>query len=125
MRLLSIIILFLLPYSMTFLEGPAAEWITPIEHDFGDLIRKKPVSVDFFYKNTGDVPLTIDNVRPSCGCTAPDWSFEPVLPDSTGLIKIHYDAKKEGYFKKKVKVYFSGIRKAHVIWLEGWVEEVD
>ena len=125
MSLLSLLCLLLLPSPTVDTSGPAVEWLTPLEQDLGDLVRKQPVSIEFHYRNTGNEPLVIDNVRPSCGCTAPDWSFEPVAPDSTGLITIRYDAKKPGYFRKKVKVYFHGIRKAQVIWLEGWVEELD
>ncbi|MEM1321395.1 MAG: DUF1573 domain-containing protein [Bacteroidota bacterium] len=125
MNLLFLFCLLILPYPPVDTSGPAVEWLTPLEQDLGDLIRKEPVTVEFHYKNAGDVPLVIDNVRTSCGCAAPDWSYEPVAPDSTGLISIRYDAKKSGYFRKKIKVFFNGIRKAQVIWMEGWVEEVD
>ena len=30
--------------------------------------------------NDGDAPLRLVSVRPSCGCTSPEWTKEPVAP---------------------------------------------
>jgi len=122
MKLSTFIFLLLLPCSSILAQQ--VEWLTPLEHDFGDIIHKDPVKIDFRYKNTSEAPMTIDNVRPSCGCTVPDWSYEPLAPDSTGTITILFDAKKTGYFRKKVKVYFSNVSKGQTLWIEGWVEEL-
>lgn len=98
------------------------EWLTPMEHDFGDLPQGEAITYYFKYKNLSDQALVIDNVRPSCGCTAPDWSLVPINTGETGKLKIVFDAKKEGYFRKKIKVYFNQLRKAEVLYIEGYVE---
>ena len=115
-------LLLLLPLS--YASAQQVEWLSPMEHDFGDIIHKEPVKVEFRYKNTSEEPMTIDNVRPSCGCTVPDWSYEPLESDSTGIITLIFDAKKTGYFRKKVKVFFSNVSKGQTLWIEGWVEEL-
>jgi len=97
-------------------------WDTPTEHDFGDILQKRPVSFPFVLKNTSDEPFIIDNVRTTCGCTAPSWSYEPIEPGSYSTIEVTYDAKKIGYFKKKIKVFLSCQRKPEVLYIEGWVE---
>jgi len=99
------------------------EWVTETEHDFGDLLYQQKQSFDFTFKNISDQAIVIDNVRPQCGCTAPDWDNSPIEPDSTGVIRITYDASKEGYFRKKIKVFFSGQRKGEKLYVEGYVEK--
>ena len=84
---------------------------------------KKPVTILFQYRNVSGQPITIDNVRPTCGCTAPDWSEAPIAPDSIGTIKIVYDASHLGYFRKKVKVFFNAQKEAERLYIEGFVEE--
>jgi hypothetical protein len=116
---------FLLPFLFLLnvqVSDSAVEWISPTTHDFGDLKRGKPVTHDFRFKNTGSEPLTIDNVRSTCGCTATEWSEEVVPAGEEGVIKIEYDAKKEGYFYKKITVFFSGQRKPEKLYVEGYVE---
>ena len=96
-------------------------WLSPNEHDFGEMERYHEQSVDFEFKNNSGEAIVIDNVRTPCGCTTPEWSEEPIPADSTGIITITYDARKVGYFYKKVKVYFSGIRKGQKLYVEGEV----
>lgn len=105
-----------------FTDDSVVEWKTPMEHDFGDIEQGKPVYVDFTFKNTSKEPFVIDNVRTTCGCTAGEWSYEPILPDSTSTITIEYDAEKEGYFRKKITIFFSNQKKAEKLYIEGYVE---
>lgn len=101
------------------------EWLGPTLHEFGDIYHHEPAVHRFEFRNVSKTPIIIDNARPSCGCTIPTWSEEPVLPDSVGVLEVEYDARDLGYFKKKVKVYFSGQRKAEILYLEGWTVKVD
>lgn len=99
------------------------EWTTPVDMDLGDIAREKPVTVLFKYKNISDQPISIDNVRPTCGCTAPTWTDTPIQPDSIGTIEIEYSANQPGYFRKKIKVFFNAQPKAERLYVEGFVEE--
>ena len=120
----SIIALFLIiAPSLFFIQDRVIEWLTETEKDFGDIPRQVSVTFDFKYKNISDQPITIDNVRAQCGCTTPDWVDELIEPDSVGIISITFDAHKKGFFDKKVKVYFSGQRKAEILYLSGYVLE--
>lgn len=103
-----------------FLLSPVA-WLGPETHDFGDIERDQPVRVELRFRNTTDAPLLIDNVRTACGCTVPRWSQTPVAPDSLGTISVAYDARDTGYFRKYIKVYFHGHRRAEKRWIEGYV----
>jgi len=116
-----ILFAFMCSFSWVATDGNF-EWDTPLEHDFGDIQQHRPVTHNFVLHNISDEPFLIDNVRTACGCTAPDWTFEPIEPGSYSTIKVTYDAKKAGYFKKKIKVYVSCQRKAEILAIEGWVE---
>ncbi|MBX6380482.1 MAG: DUF1573 domain-containing protein [Thermoflavifilum aggregans] len=77
--------------------------------DFGTTKLNHPVSVTFVFKNVGNTPLIIENVRPSCGCTTPSYTQEPVLPGKEGKIVATYNAAVLGEASKTVSVKFKGI----------------
>lgn len=104
-------------------KPPVVLWMQPMVHDFGDIPRHQPVTAVFEYKNLTNAPITIDNIRVNCGCTAPDWTDAPIAPDSIGQIKLVYDAEKKGGFYKKVMVFFNSQRRSELIFVEGYVEE--
>ncbi len=101
---------------------PIIEWLTSNTHDFGIIAQGKPARHAFLFRNGGSEPLLIDNVRTTCGCTAPVWPNAPVPPDSSATIDIEYSARQRGFFHKKIKVYFHGQRKAELLTIEGEVE---
>jgi hypothetical protein len=75
-------------------------------YDFGSVKEDGgPVVHEFVFTNTANRPIKIMNVQPSCGCTTPDWSKEPVAPGKTGFVKASYDPKgRPGYFNKTLTV---------------------
>jgi hypothetical protein len=46
----------------------------------------------FTFKNTGNQPLLISEVRVTCGCTTPDWTKMPVAPGQTGFITAQFNS---------------------------------
>jgi hypothetical protein len=75
------------------------------QHDFGALIHKQPGVHYFAFKNPSSEPLTVDNVRTTCGCTSPDWDAD-VIPDSIGMIKLEPRCVLcSGVAKKYAKVF--------------------
>ena len=90
-------------------------------HDFGEIKQGNPVSVDFAFENVSDEPIFIDNVRTTCGCTAPTWSKDPIAPGESAFIELEYNAKKEGPFNKPARVYLSGKKEPVMIYIKGKV----
>jgi hypothetical protein len=78
------------------------------EYNFGSIPQGKPVYYTFLVTNKGTLPLKVDNVQASCGCTTPEWSTEPIAPGATGKIKVGYNAASEGHFEKSVTVTYNG-----------------
>ena len=100
----------------------SVEWLSDMEYDFGLLDQFEGQETKFTFKNISQDTILIDNVRTTCGCTAPDWDLEPIPPGENRDIRIVYDANKIGYFRKKIKVFFSHQRKGDVLYVEGEVE---
>ena len=119
MKILYFLFLVLVPL-FPFNESKV-RWLSPLEHDFGDIKHNEPVEHDFKFVNISNDLLTIDNVRTSCGCTASDWVDVPTGAADTSAVSIIYDATKPGYFRKKIKVFFRGQRSAEILYVEGFV----
>jgi len=67
------------------------EWTEPVKN-FGKIVEGQKLEVTFAFKNTGDKPLVIYSVKPSCGCTAAEPPKEPIAPGETGEIKGTFDS---------------------------------
>ena len=62
------------------------------EHDFGDVNQGETVEYLFDFKNNGNIPLIIQNVLTTCGCTAPEWPKNPIQAGESGQIKVVFDS---------------------------------
>ena len=72
------------------------EWIEQSK-EYGKITEGQKLEVSFRFKNTGDKPLIIESVRPSCGCTVADPPKEPIAPGAEGEIKGSFNSEgKEG-----------------------------
>ena len=83
---------------------PVAEFSTN-DHDFGTVAEGQKVSFTYKVKNTGQAPLIIQTAQPSCGCTVPDWTKEPIPVGGTGYVKAEFDTNgKPGINNKTITV---------------------
>jgi len=106
-----------------FNDGPVIKYEKEV-HDFGK-IQEQDGSVNYTFKfiNEGATPLVIQNVRPSCGCTTPDWSKEPILPGKTGFIKAVFNpANRPGAFNKSLTVTTNAEPAISRLYIKGIVE---
>lgn len=74
--------------------------------NFGEVVENAgPVTHQFEFTNLSSRPVKILNVKPSCGCTTPDWSKDPIPPGKTGFIQARFDPKgRPGFFSKSLTV---------------------
>ncbi len=84
-------------------NGAIFTW-TETLHDFGKIKVGVPVSFEFTFQNTGDIPLIITSVQASCGCTVASYSKDPIEPNGKGFVKATYNAAAVGQFTKTVTV---------------------
>ena len=75
-------------------------------HDFGKFQEADgKVTHKFEFINTGGSDLIVQNVTASSGCTAPQWTRQPVPPGGKGFVAATYNpAGRPGAFRKYVTV---------------------
>ncbi len=61
-------------------------------YDFGDIYQGDVVEHIFEFENTGTEPLIITNVKVTCGCTATNWTRDPILPGEQSSIKVKFNS---------------------------------
>jgi Protein of unknown function (DUF1573) len=80
------------------------QWIDSVK-DYGKITEGQKLEVLFRFKNTGNKPLVIESVHPSCGCTVADPPKEPIAPGAEGEIKGSFDSNgKSGQQHKTIAV---------------------
>jgi hypothetical protein len=84
-------------------KAPAFKW-NETEHDFGKIKKGVPATVAYTYTNVGKAPLSLSDVKASCGCTVPEYTKEVVAPGKTGTVKATYNAAAVGTFLKSITV---------------------
>lgn len=89
--------------------------------DVGQIPQGTPKNIEFEFKNTGDKPVIITNVKPACGCTAADYTKDPIAPGKSGFIKAIYNAAAPGAFTKTVTVTTSAEETPKVLTFKGTV----
>ena len=68
------------------------QWLDSTK-DFGKIQEGQVLQVAFRFRNTGNKPLVIEKVQPSCGCTVAEQPKEPILPGGEGQIKASFNSQ--------------------------------
>ena len=75
------------------------------KHEFGDIHKGAIVKHTFKFSNTGEIPLLINDIRTTCGCTTPKYTKEPIAPGTDGEIVVQFNsAGKQGIQNKKITI---------------------
>jgi len=91
-------------------------------HDFGTIQEGPDATTQFTFVNNGKEPIIIQKAQPSCGCTVPSFSSEPVAPGATGTIDVAFHTKgKANAFTKTITVISNAGTK--VLTIKGSVEK--
>jgi len=67
------------------------EWLDTVKN-FGTITEGQKLEVSFRFRNSGDKPLVIERVTPTCGCTVADPPKEPIAPGKEGEIRGVFDS---------------------------------
>lgn len=60
----------------------------------GDVVKGEKIRAKFTVTNTGDYPLVIPRVQPSCSCTVGEIPSGPIQPGKSGTITATIDTDK-------------------------------
>jgi hypothetical protein len=72
--------------------------------DYGTVSKETDNGIRTFeFKNTGDAPLIISNVKSTCGCTVPTKPSGPIMPGKTDKIEVKYNMN-PGAIRKTITV---------------------
>lgn len=93
-----------------------------IEHNYGTVEFNANGTCTFEFTNTGKTVLVLNDVRASCGCTAPEWSKEPIKPGDKGKITVKYNTMIPGPFHKSITVYSNAKTNPIVLVIKGEVK---
>lgn len=92
-------------------------------HDYGTIQQGADGGCEFIFTNKGEKPLLLTNVRASCGCTAPVWPREPILPGEQGVIKVGYNTNLVGVFSKVISVNSNAANSMVTLTVKGNVQQ--
>lgn len=95
------------------------------DYDFGkNVIQLKPASATFNITNAGKDPVTITAVQPSCGCTSPKYTKEPIKPGEKGEVVLTFNAAMSGFFSKSAQVKLND-GQHYTLTIKGEVQKVE
>ncbi|WP_026915265.1 DUF1573 domain-containing protein [Christiangramia portivictoriae] len=104
-KLIAIVVFVLAGFATTQAQNSAKFEFDSETIDYG-IIKKGSDGVRVFkFKNVGDEPLIVEDIKSSCGCTIPKKPEKAIMPGETGEIQVKYDTKKVGHIRKTVTVY--------------------
>lgn len=75
-------------------------------HKFKPVNEGEVLKYDFYFTNTGDIPLIISNYKVACSCTKVVFPKEPILPGQTGVVQTTFDTNgKIGWQYRSIKLF--------------------
>jgi len=105
------------------LATPIGLQIEPESFDFGWCPENAQVSAQFKLKNVTSEIIPVTEVRPSCGCTAAD--FTPADLSSSDVMEVGLTFNTRGYngrpFNKQSEIKTTTSNEVYLVWLKGHV----
>lgn len=91
-------------------------WIDSLK-DFGTATMGDKVKILYQFENTGNKPLFITQVRPTCGCTVADYTKTAVLPGKQGMVTAEFDTNhgSPGSVRKSIVVSSNTKNNTHFV----------
>jgi hypothetical protein len=80
------------PAAFDSANATSIQWIDSTSQDLGRVKEGTVVEVTYRFKNTGNKPLVIESVQPSCGCTVPEKPEKPIPPGGEEVIRAKFSS---------------------------------
>ena len=68
-------------------------WLDSTDRNYGTIAEGQKLEVAWRFLNSGNKPLIIARVQPSCGCTIAEQPEEPIMPGKEGVIKASFNSE--------------------------------
>lgn len=87
-------------------NAPKMKFTDSLQYDMGTFKEGEVAQHTFEFKNVGDAPLKIKEIKTTCSCTASEWPKQNILPGESSSIKVSFDTHgKLGTYDKGVNIY--------------------
>ena len=84
-------------------KGPIIEFKNE-SLDYGKIAECSNGTREIKFKNKGNEPLIISNVRSSCGCLKVTFNSDPIKPGDEGVIIVKYETCRIGIIAKIITI---------------------
>ncbi len=118
-----IILAFIFTVSLTIAQEKAIFQFETEIIDYGNILKDSDGTRFFEFINTGKVPLIINRIQASCGCTIPKKPEKPIMPGEKGIIEVSYDTKRLGGFSKMITIYSNAKTARKTLRIKGFVKK--
>ena len=93
--------------------------------DYGKILQNEDGYREFKFKNIGNAPITISNIKSSCGCSVAEKPSKPIMPGENGSIRVKYDTKRLGRFSKTFMIRSDAAQKLKTVRIKGIVLQAE
>ncbi len=123
--LASILALPLLAVALPASADGDVQWHGGTVYDFGRISESGgAVTHRFVFENTGADTLGIISAKSRCGCTTATHTIRAIAPSDTGSVTVGFNPSgRDGDFKQRVIVRFTGEARYNYLFVKGHVEE--
>ncbi len=74
--------------------------------DAGEILDLEDVDLTYLFRNTGAGPLTITQVKTTCGCTVPELEKKTYMPGESGTLNVKFDPRgKAGAIARNITIF--------------------
>ncbi|RLD65209.1 MAG: hypothetical protein DRI84_07275 [Bacteroidetes bacterium] len=123
-----LVAVLILGLSLSSMKPSLPEGVKPhiqfenVKHNFGVFFQNGDGNWEFKFTNTGKEPLIIQNVHSSCGCTIAKRPSAPILPGQSSSIKVRYDTRRIGVFRKTITVTSNADNASIILEIRGEIK---
>jgi len=126
MRTVLIILISIILQSTSFAQEKAVFAFDQTVLKFPKANGGDVLNFSYPFKNTGSVPLIIDNIKVSCTCTKPSWPKHPIMPGKTDSITVEFNTKTVwGWQEKELRIYSNASDTYTSVYFKGNVKKGD
>lgn len=88
------------------LEGKGTLVFASKTQDAGEILDTENAKLSYLFRNTGAGPVTITQVKVSCGCTVPELEKKTYMPGESGTLTVTFDpTNKNGSIARNITVF--------------------
>lgn len=91
--------------------------------DCGNVIYEQPVTAKFELQNMSSNPVSIKDVKTSCGCTTVEYPKGQIAPGESFVVNATYDSRQMGHFFKDIALYSDASQQPFYLQIRGVVVE--